>query len=90
MLFAGAVDFLCATTILHINCGSMINKLYGLESILNEMPVTILALTETWLPPEAVDSFHIPGYNFIHKFRGVAYVHKEKYKIFNSNKCKCI
>jgi len=51
----------------------MIIKLDELESILNEMPVTILALTETWLPPEAVDSFHIPGYNFIHKSRGVVY-----------------
>src|SRR6218665_3106446 len=60
-------------SILHINCRSMTNKLDELVSILNEMPVTILALTETWLPPEAVDSFHIPGYNFIHKSRGVAY-----------------
>src|SRR6218665_4039299 len=60
-------------SILHINCRSMTNKLDELENILNEMPVTILALTETWLPPEAVDSFHIPGYNFIHKSRGVAY-----------------
>src|SRR6218665_3225269 len=59
-------------SILHIHCRSMTNKLDELESILNEMPVTILALTETWLPPEAADSFHIPGYNFIHKSRGVA------------------
>ena len=50
----------------------MINKLDELESILNQMPVTILVLTETWLPPEAVDSFHIPGYNFSHKSRGIA------------------
>ena len=53
----------------------MINKLDELESILNEMPVTILALTHSWLftGDFLVLAFHIPGYNFIHKSRGVVY-----------------
>src|SRR5688572_16186361 len=54
-------------SILHINCRSVFYKLDEMCNILNYLPVTILTFTETWLPPNAEDSIHIPGYNFISK-----------------------
>lgn len=59
------------------------NKVAEIEELLSQLPVSVLALTETWLEPHVVDTILIPGYYFVHKSRssgrggGVGFLIKE-------------
>jgi len=57
-------------SIMHVNCRSMTHKLGEIRDILSLLPVTILALSETWLEPGLEDTINIPGFTFLHKSRG--------------------
>jgi exonuclease III len=54
---------------MHINCRSIISKIDDIKLLLHQIPVGILAVTETWLEEATSDIAQIPGYNFIHKPR---------------------
>src|SRR6218665_1649377 len=46
--------------IMHINCRSIVNKIAELQILLKQVPVTFLALTETWLSDDT--SHHLSIY----------------------------
>ena len=56
-------------SIMNINCRSILSKLPEIHDLLHQLPVSILAVTETWLNAENADQVNIPGYHFIHKPR---------------------
>src|ERR1043165_5718524 len=56
-------------TILHLNCRSITYKINEIQTLLHQLSVNILAVTETWLTEPMVDTIHIPGYQFVHKCR---------------------
>jgi exonuclease III len=56
-------------SVMHINCRSMVHKLDEIREVLSQLPVSILALSETWLESEFEDTIHMPNYKFIHKSR---------------------
>src|SRR6218665_1435555 len=58
-----------AFSIMHLNCRSLIPKINDLLSLLQLLPVKIVALTETWLTDELASSISVPGYQLIHKSR---------------------
>ena len=55
---------------MHINCRSLLPKLGEIRDLLALLPVSILALTETWLDGSSDDAIKVPGYQFVHKPRG--------------------
>ena len=56
-------------SVMHLNCRSIIHKIADINELLNFIPVSVLALTETWLNNETDDTFSIPNYQLIHKNR---------------------
>src|SRR5688572_12296475 len=54
---------------MHLNCRSVLYKVGEVNDLLNSLPVSILALTETWLSDHLTDSINIPGYHLIHRSR---------------------
>jgi exonuclease III len=56
-------------TTMHLNCRSMQYKIMDITDLLNTLPVPILALTETWLDADSVDTINIAGYQLVHKSR---------------------
>ena len=55
--------------IMHINCYSIISKLHDIQLLLLQLPISVLAVTETWLTDSMIDTIEIPNYNFLHKSR---------------------
>jgi len=51
-------------SLMHVNCRSIVNKLPDLKSLLDLLPVDILAVTETWLSNDTSDQVKLPGYDF--------------------------
>src|ERR1700733_9640988 len=49
-------------TYMHINCRSLINKLYDIEILLHHWKIDVLAVSETWLNDN--DTVALQGYNF--------------------------
>lgn len=56
-------------TIIHINCRSVIYKIPEISDIINKTHPDIIALTETWLEENLLDTIHIPEYKFVGKAR---------------------
>lgn len=56
-------------TIMHVNARSIVNKINDLSLLLMQLPVKILAFTETWLNKDNENTLVIPGYNKICKSR---------------------
>lgn len=54
---------------LHVNCRSVLSKVSELQDMLIQLPVSVLALTETWLENCSEDTFSIPGYQITHRPR---------------------
>jgi len=52
---------------MHINCRSINYKTDEVQLLLQQLPVEVLAITETWLTPE--DKIQIPGYDWVYKPR---------------------
>lgn len=57
-------------TVMHINTRSLPPKLEEVHSLFLQLPVKILAITETWLD-QSTDTISIPDYNFVHKPRSM-------------------
>ena len=56
-------------TVMHINCRSITSKLPEIQILLSQLPVKVLAVTETWLDQSNEGSIFIPGYRFVHACR---------------------
>src|SRR6218665_2436252 len=56
-------------TAMHINCRSISYKIPDIQILLAQLPVKVLAVTETWLDRNNGDSIFIPGYSFTHSSR---------------------
>lgn len=56
-------------TIMHLNCRSIASKLNEIQILLQQLPTSILAVTETWLSDSTADSIYIPNYTFTYKNR---------------------
>jgi len=52
---------------MHINCRSITKHFDEIRSLINYIskPLTVLAISETWLKPFNEDIFQIPGYSFV-------------------------
>src|SRR6218665_809824 len=57
--------------IMHINAPSVSSKMADLQIIMDQLPVSILALTETWLTEETEYLLSISGYTTICSSRTV-------------------
>lgn len=57
--------------ILHINCRSIKKNYNSITNLLNmlEAPLSVIAVSETWLTESVHDVYSIPGYNFFAKSR---------------------
>lgn len=53
-------------SLMHINCRSIATKTTDIQLLLQQLPIDILAVTETWLDKTSADAVQIPGYNFVH------------------------
>ena len=53
--------------VMHLNCRSIAHKIPEINELLGYIPVSVLALTETWLNNELADTINIPHYQLIHK-----------------------
>jgi len=81
------LSFLC------INTRSVLPKVDDLLLLLSQIPVKIIALTETWLSPDTESQLNIPGYRVICKSRkaemggGIALIIREDivYKLFSES-----
>ena len=86
--------------ILHLNCGSMLNKTEEIQLIIDTLNPDILCITETWLDHSVPAQGHVPrGYKIIRKDRsddfkqkygrnrggGIAVIYKEHLKIEKKN-----
>ena len=49
------------SSIMHINARSVAGKMPELRILLNQLPVDVLAITETWLTEETEHLLIIPG-----------------------------
>lgn len=49
-------------SVMHLNCRSVLSKLNEIGELLNLIPVTVLALTETWLTVNQADLVSFQGY----------------------------
>lgn len=47
----------------------MLPKVTEIAELLNMLPLSLLALTETWLDESNADLINLPGYHFIHRSR---------------------
>lgn len=56
-------------SIVHINCRSLLPKLTEIRDLLDILPVSILALSETWIDKNSEDLVNLPGYQFVHRPR---------------------
>lgn len=54
---------------LHLHSYMHISKMDDIQELISHIPTRILALTETWLEEDQVDSVNLPGCNFVHKSR---------------------
>ena len=80
-------------TVMHVNSRSLSPKLEEIHSLLIQLPVKILAISETWLDQSTPPA--LPDYNFVHKPRnreggGIAlFIRKEfQFHIFEpTNNC---
>jgi exonuclease III len=54
---------------MHINSRSITHKLVDIQILLQHLPISILAVTETWLNDSMADSIFIPGYTFVYENR---------------------
>ena len=59
----------CYFSLMHINCRSLASKINSMPFILQESPVHVLAVTETWVTDLMPDTIALPGYQFIHTNR---------------------
>ena len=52
---------------MHINCRSLQKNFDSLSSLISciNKPLTVLAVSETWLKPNNEDAFNLPGYAFV-------------------------
>jgi Reverse transcriptase (RNA-dependent DNA polymerase)/Endonuclease-reverse transcriptase len=57
-------------SIMHLNCRSMLYKLDEIRSLLDQLPVSVLALSETWLDARWEEDINIVGYQWVHRPRG--------------------
>ena len=59
---------------LHINCRSLPKHFDEIKSLINYVskPLTVLAISETWLKPFNEDIFQLPGYSFVSCLRPTA------------------
>ena len=57
-------------SIMHLNCRSIASKTSEIQLLLHQLPVNVMAVTETWLTDAAAETILYPGYKFIHKSRG--------------------
>src|SRR6218665_557068 len=53
----------------HINCRSLLYKLDDVQSLLAELPVSVLVLTETWFDSNYEEFVKIPGYRSVLRSR---------------------
>src|SRR5678815_653004 len=51
----------------HLNTRSIISKVKEIQNLLQQLPTSILAVTETWLSDNTADTVHIPGYTFTYR-----------------------
>ena len=56
-------------TVLHVNCRSVLPKLTEIKNLILRLPVSVLALSETWLADSLEDLVDLSGYQFIHRAR---------------------
>jgi len=56
-------------TLMHVNSRSLTPKLEEIDSLLIQLPVKILAITETWLDQSTTPPPALPDYSFVHKPR---------------------
>src|SRR6218665_1709485 len=56
-------------SIMHINCRSIIPKMTEISLLIEQVPIRILAVTETWLSDDLKGLVNIPGYCFLHQPR---------------------
>ena len=56
-------------TTMHVNCRSIQYKIPDIQDLLAHAPVTVLALTETWIEQNWEDTVNMPGYHFLHSAR---------------------
>src|SRR6218665_1213681 len=54
-------------SVMHINCRSVNLKVDELILLLTQIPVTFLALSETWIDEDDTNTLTIPGYNTVSK-----------------------
>jgi len=54
---------------MHINCRSLLHKLHDIETLLLQLDIDTLAVTETWLDHLCADTIKIRGHNFSYKCR---------------------
>src|SRR6218665_1307572 len=54
---------------MHINCRSIIPKMTEISLLIEQVPISILAVTETWLSDDPKGLVNIPGYCFLHQPR---------------------
>jgi len=55
--------------VLHVNCRSVLPKLTEIKNLILRLPVSVLALSETWLADSLEDLVDLSGYQFIHRAR---------------------
>src|SRR5688572_9645955 len=56
---------------MHVNSRSLTPKLEEIHSLLIQLPVKILAISETWLDQSTTPPTTLPDYNFVHKPRNL-------------------
>lgn len=56
-------------TLLHINCRSVAHKTDQINEIATKTEADLIALTETWLDENLLDTIHLPDYKFIGRAR---------------------
>src|SRR6218665_197088 len=63
------VEYRNNLSIMHINCRSIIPKMTEISLLIEQVPISILAVTETWLSDDLNGLVNIPGYCFLHQPR---------------------
>nr|CAI5841160.1 unnamed protein product [Callosobruchus analis] len=61
--------------IIHLNVCSLLNKFNEIELLLKDKSPDVLCITETWLPPSAVPTASLDGYELISHFCRCQYIH---------------
>jgi len=57
--------------VIHINCRSLKKNFYHVSLLLSNIkyPLTVVALTETWLTADLNEVYNIPGYKYVSQHR---------------------